>query len=146
LVDSALDFGLPIQEQVNQLIGKNGPAYSQGSGVAIHGFALAIILRLNPIFIAGVEIPRTEGEYLSYRNYLRRNEAWRSKAKRLLRLVFLKNLDKPTDFSGEVYEIILEDFKNLAEIASSLGITVHSLSSTSPLNQIPNISFSEKVN
>jgi hypothetical protein len=142
-----LDFGIPIQEIVSGMVGENSPAYTEGSTVALHGFALAIILRLNPIYIIGVELPKTEAEYLSYKNWKRRNELPLQKIKRYVRLAFPKLLHRNSDFGAENYQVILNDFASLAKIANSLGIQVISLSMTSPLNEIQHIMFSvETIN
>jgi len=145
LIAKEIDFGTSIQEIVNKLIGETGPAYSEGSGVAIHGFALAIILKLNPIYILGVEIPRTEAEYLSYKNWKRRNESLVKKFRRWMRLSFSKYFNRDSDFGGDTYPIIINDFTNLVKLANSLGIEVISLSTTSPLNHIQGIVFRSKI-
>ncbi len=140
-----IDFGKSIQEIVNELIGESGPAYSEGSGVAIHGFALAIILKLNPIYILGVEIPRTEAEYLSFKNWKRRNESLVMKFKRRARLLFPKYFNRDSDFGGDTYPVIINDFSNLTKLANSMGIEVISLSPSSPLNHIQGIIFRNDV-
>ena len=134
-----------IQELTHELIGESGPAYSEGSGVAIHGLALAILLKLNPIYILGVEIPRTESEYLSYKNLKRRNESLVKKINRRVRLSFPKLFNRQSDFGGDTYSVIINDFGNLARIANLLGITVVSLSPTSPINNIEGITFRDKI-
>lgn len=126
-----------IQELLSDKIGLSFPSYSPGSTVAIQGFALAILLNLNPIYIAGVEIPTDIRDYNYIHNLKMPNESLKSKFKRVvLRKLLLTS--RPTDFTDE-YLQIMRDFDGLAEIAEKLGITTFCLSKTSSLNKISRI-------
>jgi len=60
---------LSIKETIQEFIaGKynNSKFYSSGSTVALHAFALAIIMECNPIYIIGVDIPQKEADYTYY--------------------------------------------------------------------------------
>jgi len=138
---SKLNFQTTIQETINQMFQESdGPAYSIGLTVAIHGYALAILFRLNPIYLIGIELPEKLADYKAYRNWKMPVEKFRSKMKRLV----LQNIpfmpQRNIDFTGRREEM-LEDFRRLSEIASKLGIETISLSKTSPLNQIDKIKF-----
>jgi len=134
---------VPIQELLNELISKSGPAYTEGSTVAIHGYALAVLLRCNPIYLIGIELPTTISGYKAYKNYRRREEAFKSKMWRLLytRFPFLKKGD--SDFGGATRNEILVDFQAVAKIATGLNIRTYSLSESSPLNSVNGIEYSQ---
>jgi len=134
-----------IQELVSlNSLNSSSPAYSEGTTVALHGYALAILLQLNPIYLIGIELPEKLSDYKAYKNWKRPDEKIKSKLKRLL----LQNLPfiptKPIDFSGKKEEI-LEDFRKLCAVGESVGIKTYSLSQTSPLNTVPGINFTSSI-
>lgn len=134
-----------IQELVSSSYSdSDSPAYSEGTTVALHGYALAILLQLNPIYLIGIELPEKLSDYKAYKNWKRPGEKIKSKLKRLL----LQNLPfiptKPIDFSGKKEEI-LEDFRKLCAVGESVGIKTYSLSETSPLNTVPGINFTSSI-
>jgi len=136
---------VPIQELLNELISKSGPAYTEGSTVALHGYALAVLLKCNPIYLIGIELPTTVSSYKSYKNYKRRDEALKSKTWRLLytRFPFLRK--GASDFGGSTRNEILEDFQAIAKIANSLDISTYSLSESSPLNNVEGIEYTQNI-
>ena len=140
-ISRELVSGPSIQELLGKLNNSVSAAYGQGSTVALHGYALAVLLKANPIFIAGVELPVKYKDYRAYKNIFRPGERIHSKLKRLLRDYLFASKHRDTDFGLAGQNSILEDFKCIAEIASSIGIKTYSLSRTSPLNSIPEINF-----
>lgn len=133
--------GPSIQELLGKLNNSDSAAYGQGSTVALHGYALAVLLKAHPIFIAGVELPVKYKDYRAYKNTFRPGERIHSKLKRLLKDHLFTSRHRDTDFGVAGQNSILEDFKSIAEIASSIGIKTYSLSRTSPLNSISKINF-----
>lgn len=130
-----------IQEELAALMNSKSPAYGEGSTVTLHGFALAVLLRCNPIFIAGVELPTRIAQYKSYNNWFRHGEKISSKLKRLvIQGSFFLGM-KSTDFGIAGRENILMDFDSISTIAHKLGINVFSLSKTSPLNGLNHIQY-----
>lgn len=57
-----------IQEILNSKINLVAPSYSEGSTVALHGFALAVLLKCNPIYLVGIELPNSVSKYKHYNN------------------------------------------------------------------------------
>jgi hypothetical protein len=132
-----------IQELLNKSIdGPNSPLFPRGATVALFGYALAILLRLDPNYLIGIELPEQLKDYKHYKNWKRPEEKLKSRIKRLILqyLYFLPS--RPIDLAGHRQEII-SDFSTLNSHAMKLGIKTISLSSTSPLNNIPGIQYQE---
>jgi hypothetical protein len=124
------------------MVGNAGPAYSTGSTVALHGFALAVLLNANPIYISGVELPTSNRDYTYINKY--KKYPYENSLEWLHRFTnqSLPNWQKKdTDFGQKNYIGILDDFEKIAKIANSLQIEVLSTSSTSPLNLLPGFRF-----
>lgn len=133
----------PIQIQLSKLVGKSEAAYGSGSTVALHGFALAVLLRSNPIYIAGVELPTKQSAYKAIRNFKRPDEILLRKLWRILKQNFHFGNQEIVDWPERVREEILDDFQAIANVAHSVGIGIFCLSSTSPLLQLNHIEFGE---
>jgi hypothetical protein len=136
---------LPIQQLLSQEIGEVNPAYSSGSTVALQGLALALILQYNPVYIIGVELPKTFGNYKTYKNYKMPNEKIWAFIKRHIKY-FLPHYKYSTniDFANN-YGQIIQDFQSIIEIAGKLGIRVISLSKTSPLNDLHGVEVGDLI-
>ena len=140
-ISDSLIEGPSIQELLGLMVHEISPAYSEGSTVALHGYALAVLLKSSPIYIAGVELPVDNKNYKAYRNFFRPRENLFMKTKRIYR-DFLPSYRKgSSDFGVAGQALILDDFKQIAAIASRIGIKTYSLSPTSPLNSIEEIEF-----
>jgi hypothetical protein len=133
--------GLSIQELLGRMNGSRSAAYGEGSTVALHGYALAVLLKANPIYISGVELPVKYKDYRAYRNLFRPNERLHSKTKRIVMDYLSITKFRNTDFGEAGQNTILLDFKSIAEIAGKLGINTYSLSKTSPLNLVAGINY-----
>lgn len=138
-----LKVGPSIQDLIATLNLFNSTSYSSGHTVAIHGFALAVLLRSNPIYLCGIEIPQTMNKYKYINNLKRLNysdETYSQYTKRLL-----KNYSSyigrkfNTDFAYKTFDKIIEDFTNLSKIANTLGIEVINLSPKSSLTKVRGI-------
>ena len=129
----------PIQIQLSRLVGKSGAAYSAGSTVALHGFAFAVLLKSNPIYIAGVELPSTQSAYKAYKNFKRPDEKFFKKCWRCFKQELKIGNQGIPDWPSSVREQILRDFQAIANIAHALGIEVYCLSATSPLVNLNHI-------
>jgi hypothetical protein len=137
-VSGKFELGQTIQELLGQLIQNPNPAYSEGATVALHGYALAVLLRANPIYIAGVDLPTTTKSYRSYRHWFRPHESLPQKVLRLFR--DWQDLGKKlSDFGNAGLENILDDFRLISEVAHSLNLTTFSLSEKSSLNVLEHI-------
>jgi hypothetical protein len=138
--------GNTIQEILNLKIGKSGPSYSLGSTVALHGLALALILQYNPIYILGVELPKTFGEYKAHKNFkIPREKIW-TLGKRYIKYLLPRYKNSTNiDFANN-YEQIIEDFQSIIDIAGVLGIRIISLSKTSPLNNLRGVEVGDLIN
>ena len=149
LFNSKLNSGQSIQELLLKYNHSAKTTYSSGHTVAIHGFALAVLLNANPIYLSGIEIPQTMNKY-RYINNLKRlnysNETWMEYLKRMIKNYIARVGEGfSTDFSNMTYEKILEDFSIVTSIASDLGIDVINLSSSSSLTKIKGIHTIEKI-
>ncbi len=142
-VSKNLVQGPSIQELLGKLIGKSSPIYSEGSTVALHGYALAVILRANPIYLVGIELPVKYKNYKSYRNFYRRHENIAQKILRILRDQVFASKNRATDFGRAGQQKILEDFESISAVAETLGISTFSLSKSSPLNQVAGINYTQ---
>ena len=129
--------GPSIQELLGKMIGSESAAYGQGSTVALHGYALAVLLKDNPIYIAGVELPIQCQDYRAYRNLFRPNERLKSKMMRIFRDNLSISKYRMTDFGEAGQEKILDDFRKISKIATSLGIKTYVIGNKSPLNEVP---------
>ena len=140
-VSQHLVKGLSIQEILGQESGLNAPAYGEGSTVALHGYALAVLLKANPIYLSGIELPIQYKDYRAYKNLFRPNEGILSKIKRVFRDYIYVSRKRKTDFGAAGQKSILHDFESISKIAVSFGIKTFSLSQTSPLNNVSGINF-----
>ena len=131
-----------IQEILGTLVGKCHPVYSNGSTVALHGLAFAIILGCNPIYLAGIELPARNENYKAYKNWKRPNQtAWDLIRRYLFQYIpFVPH--SSTDF-GTFHQEIIKDFQDISNVAKTLGVELISLSKTSPLNHVHGINFIE---
>ena len=128
-----------IQEFLNKIINSSdGPAFPRGHTVALFGYALAVLLRLNPIYLIGIELPEQLKDYRHYKNWKRPAEKLKSRFKRLIQQFFPFLPSRPIDLAGKRQEIV-SDFSTVHSLALKLGIKTISLSPTSPLNNIPGI-------
>lgn len=144
-ISESLIEGPSIQELLGKLNNSDSAAYGEGSTVALHGYALAVILKANPIYISGVELPIQYKDYRAYRNLFRRHENLSSKMMRIYRDYLSFSKYRKTDFGEVGQKAILGDFGSIAEIADKMGIKTYSLSKTSPLNRVPGINFMEVI-
>jgi hypothetical protein len=140
-VSQHLVKGLSIQEILGQESGLNAPAYGEGSTVALHGYALAVLLKANPIYLSGIELPIQYKDYRAYKNLFRPNEGILSKIKRVFKDYIYVSRKRRTDFGEAGQKSILQDFHSIALIAEQLGIKTYSLSEISPLNQVDGIDY-----
>lgn len=130
-----------IQEIINNLVNEKGPAYKIGESVALHAFALAIILGAKEIYITGVEIPMVQKDYTHFKGYKTAHETPINMLKRIVR----KNLPKfryvaPADPSPVRF---FREFEKLVSIANRLNIKVYSISPTSHINFIQGVTYLE---
>jgi hypothetical protein len=137
-VSGKFELGQTIQELLGQLTQTPTPTYSEGATVALHGYALAVLLRANPIYIAGVDLPTTIKSYRSYRHWFRPHESLHRKVIRLFRDL-QDSGEKLSDFGNAGLDNILEDFRLISEVAHSLNLTTISLSKISSLNVLEHI-------
>jgi hypothetical protein len=114
--------------------------YSEGSTVALHGYALAVLLKCNPIFIAGVDLPILARDYKAYKNYKRYGESFKNKIRRLI-IEFNLKVDVVSAFGNEDRLQILDDFKIIESIASEFGIKTYVLSPKSELSKLAGFNF-----
>jgi hypothetical protein len=106
------------------------------STVATYGLSLAILLGLNPIFISGIELPRTLKSYKWYKN-------WKTPIPLHSFRNYLLSLRKPmkaNDF-GEGFDQTIEAFTQIVSAAKSLGIKIYCMSRTSELLAVPGITY-----
>lgn len=137
-VSARFELGKPIQELLGSLISSENPVYSEGATVALHGYALAVLLRANPIYIAGVDLPTTTKSYRSYKHWFRPHESLPRKCIRLFR-DWRDSGKTLSDFGNAGLDNILKDFRSISEVAHSLNLTTISLSEKSSLNVLEHI-------
>lgn len=137
-VSEEFELGKTIQELLGSLVQSNMPVYSQGATVALHGYALAILLRANPIYIAGVDLPTTTKNHRSYRHWFRPHEGFVRKIIRLFRDLADEG-DIASDFGNAGQQNILRDFQVLAQVAKQLGSETYCISEESPLIRLDGI-------
>ena len=132
VVSERFDLGKSIQELLGNLALSDAPGYSEGATVALHGYALAVLLGSNPIYIAGVDLPTNTKDYLSYKNWFRPHEGIVRKLARWCRSL-VDFGDTASDFGDGAMNRILSDFIEISKIASDNGIQTYCLSESSPL-------------
>lgn len=137
-ISEKFDLGNSIQELLGHLVKSEDPVYSEGATVALHGYALAVLLGANPIYIAGVDLPTTTKDYRSYRHWFRPHESLPRKAMRLFR-DWQDSGKRLSDFGNAGLDNILMDFQLISEVARSLNLTTFSLSEKSSLNVLEHI-------
>jgi len=134
----------PIQILLSKLSESSTEYYSEGSTVALHGYALAVLLQCNPIFLAGIELPSRERDYVAYKNFKLFDEKVDEKIRRLIRQhriseqaasVFASDLDR-----------ILKDFTIINKIASKIGVKTYVTSASSRLLDLEGFEFSDNLN
>lgn len=140
-VSRELIQGPSIQELLGGMIGSRSAAYGEGSTVALHGYALAVLLKANPIYISGIELPTQYKDYRAYKNFFRPNESFHSKIIRFFRDYYYFSKFRKTDFGLAGRQNILKDFEAISRIASKLGIATFSTSASSPLNHVSGIRY-----
>jgi len=128
------ELGNCIQDLL-QLEMSSAKSYSVSHTVTTHAFAIAVLLKLNPIFIAGVNLPATWKKYKSYRPFKF------PMGIETLKFNFykLRNPQGQTPFAGSALVETLEDFQYIASVADKLGISVYSLNDDSPINRVNKI-------
>lgn len=140
VVSRRFDLGKPIQELLGNLVFSDDPAYSEGATVGLHGYALAVLLEANPIYIAGIDLPTTTKTYRAYKNWFRPGEGLHKRSIRLIR-EFLDSGKELNDFGNAGQDNILNDFRLISEIADSIGISTFCLSEKSILNSLEKIHY-----
>lgn len=134
--------GKSIQELLSERLGSNKPLmYSPGSTVALHAYALAVLMKCNPIYFCGVEIPKFQHDYSYHRNWKMPGESLRSKLNRFRSELSLNNEDRLSPFGGDTFRQILSDFTQIAHSAEILGIRTFVTSATSSLNLVDGINY-----
>ena len=141
-VSGRFNLGNPIQELLGHLVASTDPAYSEGATVALHGYALAVLLRSNPIYIAGVDLPTTTKDYRAYKDWYKPHESVVRKLMRRFRSV-IDSGKIASDFGKAGQENILKDFERISKLAHGMGIRTHTLSKNSPLATLANINYLE---
>lgn len=127
----------PIQESLQPLL--PGPQYSTGDTVALHGFALAVLLGATPIFLTGIEIPKRSSDYTHIHGDLDPS-IWRLRhmARRAVRAIAPAQSNELSVFAPG-FTKTLEDFRSITAVAETLGLVVYNTSSTSSLRDVPGI-------
>ena len=127
---------IPLQDLVSaQYQAEN--AYRVTHTVATHGLALAVLLKLNPIYIAGIELPATVKDYNYYR-------WWKNPLPLMTIRLLIQRIMKPklkTDFGGNAATDTLRDFENIARIAQKANISIYCLNKTSILTKVDGIEY-----
>jgi len=128
------EVGKCIQDLLKLEVG-DAESYGVSHTVAAHGFAIAVLLKLNPIFIAGVNLPTVWKEYKTYRPF-----KFPMGFKTLRFNIYkVRNPKKTTPFSGYAFAETLDDFSYIASVARRLGIHIYSLEKDSPINNVRGI-------
>lgn len=148
-----------LQEFLQKRFGR-ADHYSAGATTAIHSLAVAILLGCSPIYLQGIEIPRSAAAY-TYKPDL---EADREVPAELFSRT-LSVIKSPARWLPAVYNVglrfanrflpgcnrigkslffddvpqILTDFQYLTDLANENGIELYNLSKTSTLNEIKNL-------
>jgi hypothetical protein len=140
VVSGRFDLGKPIQELLGRIASSDAPVYSEGATVALHGYALAVLLGSNPIYIAGVDLPTTTKDYRAYKDWYKPHERVVRKIIRRFRSV-IDSGKIASDFGIAGQENILKDFERISNLAHGMGIRTHTLSRNSPLATLANINY-----
>jgi hypothetical protein len=130
-----------IQELINEPNHSSVPLYSTGSTVALHGYALAVLLRCNPIFLCGIEIPTVQKNYSYHKNWKMPDETFPNKFRRLIYNLYKGKRFTPSPFAGETFNQIISDFQAIAGFANDIGIDTFVTSKSSSLNLVDGITF-----
>ena len=134
--------GKSIQELLSaQSKSKKQAIYSTGSTVALHAYALAVLMKCNPIYFCGVEIPQFQHNYTYHRNWKMPQERLRDKFSRFRRELSSNKGAVLSPFGGDSFRQILNDFTQIAHSAETLGIKTFVTSATSSLNLIEGINY-----
>jgi len=120
-----------IQDLLQLEVG-DAKTYGVSHTVTTHAFAIAVLLKLDPIFIAGVNLPSTWKKYKTYRPFKF------PLGIETLKYNFYKfrNPKGQTPFAGNALTETIEDFKYIASVADKLGLSVYSINDDSPINHI----------
>ena len=127
---------LTIQELIQKKSLLNFTKIGTSSTVGTYGLSLAILLGLNPIFISGIELPRTLKSYKWHKN-------WKTPVPLHSFRNYLLSLRKPmkaNDF-GEGFGQTIEAFTQIVSAANLLGIKIYCMSKTSALLAVPGITY-----
>ena len=138
----AMGLEFSIQECLKMSANLDTLPFGGGDTVALHGFALAILMGANPIYLSGIEIPMRAGDYTYIHG--------RHQPLRNIDTIYgqIRDIIRPRDPNttsvlGETIDCILADFGALTSIANELGIRVVLLSETSRLRGIKGIEFGD---
>lgn len=132
---SHFNIDISIQELLNELAPNDSSPYGLSHTVASHGFALAVLLGCNPIYIAGVELPEKNKNYKAYKNFKNPVISFKGRIHKILTRF------QKSDFFGSARLETLQDFYKISKIAKARGTKVFCLSKTSPLLQISGIDY-----
>ena len=125
-----------IQETIFEKASLDSNRIATSATVATYGLSLAILLGLNPIFISGIELPRTLKSYKWHKN-------WKTPVPLHSFRNYLLSLRKPmkaNDF-GEGFGQTIEAFTQIVSAANLLGIKIYCMSKTSELLAVPGITY-----
>jgi hypothetical protein len=141
-VSAKFELGNSIQELLGHLAKSKDPAYSEGATVALHGYALAVLLGASPIYIAGVDLPTTTKDYRAYKNWFRPSEGMFRLTKRLI-TEFISVRRVSSDFGDAGITNVLKDFQSIADLAAKFEIQTYCLSKNSPLLELSGVEFAK---
>lgn len=130
----------PIQEMLNNTLGKNSPAYSEGDSVALHALALAILLQARHIYVVGIEMPLLYRDYRYYRDLKIFSETFSQLVKRILKR-YLPKYKNQIPAQSHSQKQFFQDFQKIVDVAVSQNIKVYSLSPSSPINYMNGVEF-----
>lgn len=117
--------GPTIQEILNSRVNLNTPGYSEGSTSALHGFALAILLKCNPIYLVGIELPKLASKYKHYNNLKINRDLQITKIFAKKNFYNYVPIIKPTTPGFDnIFEGVKSDFLLMKAISARLGIRV----------------------
>ena len=136
---------ITIQEYLQEIYKRNSH-YSTASTVAIHSLSMAIILGCKEIYIAGVDLPKYQRDYMRYGSTSRLkliklfllgiyNGVKIVPLSMVLTSIFGSN--KKAIYYPDL-PVILQDFEYLNNLCNSNGIKLFNLSPKSTLNKIYN--------
>jgi hypothetical protein len=112
--------------------------YKIGHGTT-NAILLALLLKCKIIYLHGVELPETMGNYTHYKN-------WKMPVKnfKLRLIIYYQQIAKrnlKTDFSNETRNILLKEFRVLGRIANEMGTKIYVTNKNSPLLGLTNYDF-----